>query len=289
MARPLRIEFAGALYHLTARGNARQDIYQEDADRDEFLNLLGHVCERYQWLCHAYCLMSNHYHLLVETQAPTLSKGMKVLNGSYTQLFNRKYNRVGHVFQGRFKGILVEAESYLLELSRYIVLNPVRARMVRSAKDWPWSSYRATAGLSTAHPALTTDWILSGFSPIRKAAQSEYREFVQRGRGQPTPWESLKNQIYLGSESFVDDMQCRVSPTQSLQDIPKLQKQSMPKPLNYYREKFSDRAIAMARAYLSGHYTLTQVGEEFGVSYTTVSRAVKAFERRKNSSVNCKA
>jgi putative transposase len=138
MARPLRIEFAGALYHVTARGNAQQDICADDADRRQFLDLLGHTVHRHDWYCHAYCLMGNHYHLLVETSTPTLAKGMKFLNGTYTQHFNRRHLRVGHVFQGRYKAILVQKETYLLELARYIVLNPVRAQMVRSAKEWPW-------------------------------------------------------------------------------------------------------------------------------------------------------
>ena len=161
MARPLKIECTGALYDITARGNARQDIYLTDEDRQQFLALVHRACDRYQWLCHAYCLMSYHYHLLIETQTPTLSKGMKYFNGTYTQGFNRRHQRVGHVFQGRYKGILVDKDGYLLELARYIVLNPVRARMVRSVKDWPWSSYRATAGQVKAHALLTTDWILS--------------------------------------------------------------------------------------------------------------------------------
>ena len=171
MARPLRIEFAGALYHVTARGNARQNIYSDDVDRQAFLELTDKTRTRYDWYLHAYCLMSNHYHLLVETGSPTLSRGMKLLNGSYTQTFNRRHRRVGHLFQGRFRGILVQKESYLLELSRYIVLNPVRARMVRQAVDWKWSSYRATAGLAERESWLTTDWILSCFSEKRKQAQ----------------------------------------------------------------------------------------------------------------------
>ena len=118
MTRPLRIEFPGAFYHLTGRGNARQDIYLTDDDRAEFLDLLASACDRYHWLCHAYCLMSNHYHLLVETDQPTLSKGMKHINGIYTQRFNRHHKRDGHLFQGRYKGILVESEAYLLELAR---------------------------------------------------------------------------------------------------------------------------------------------------------------------------
>ena len=278
MARPLRIEFSGALYHVTARGNAQQDIYLTDEDRQAFLTLLQRACERYYWLCHAYCLMSNHYHLLIETQTPTLSKGMKYLNGTYTQAFNRRHKRVGHVFQGRYKGILVEKDSYLLELSRYIVLNPVRAHMVRSAKDWPWSSYRATAGQAKVHPLLTTDVILGNFGRARKPAQEKYRNFVQEGKGQPSPWESLKNQIYLGSEEFVDDMQGKIDPEQSLKDIPKPQKNCPVKPLSYYKKSYKTRNRAMAEAYRSGHYTLSEIGDEFGVSYATVSRAVKEYE-----------
>ena len=284
MARPLRIEFAGALYHVTARGNAQQDIYRNDDDRRHFLDLLNNARQRFHWVCHAYCLMSNHYHLLIETQQPTLSKGMKYINGVYTQQFNKRHKRVGHVFQGRFKGILVESESYLLELARYVVLNPVRARMVRSTKNWPWSSYRATAGLTEPHPCLETDWILSNFGKQKKRSQESYRHFVKEGKGQPSPWESLKNQIYLGSDKFVEEVQCKMDPEQSLQDIPRLQKQSPPKRLDYYETITKDKKTAMAKAYLSGHYTLQAVGDHFGVSYATVSRAVKAFE-----SVKCKA
>src|SRR4030042_5793823 len=127
MARPLRIEFPGAVYHVTSRGNARQTIFIDDEDRGGFLDLLSIVVERFNWICHAYCLMGNHYHLLIETPDGNLSKGMRELNGIYTQHFNRRHGRVGHVFQGRFKAILVEKDSYLLELCRYIVLNPVRA------------------------------------------------------------------------------------------------------------------------------------------------------------------
>ena len=145
-----------------------------------------------------------------------MSKGIKYLNGTYTQYFNRQHHRVGHVFQGRFKAILVQRDSYLLELARYIVLNPVRARMVRTAKAWRWSSYRATAGYEKSHACLTTEWILAGFAQTKNAAQLCYRDFVQAGKGQPSPWEQLKNQIYLGDEDFVNNMQCKLNPDQSL-------------------------------------------------------------------------
>jgi REP element-mobilizing transposase RayT len=278
MARQLRIEYAGALYHVTSRGNAQEAIYQNDEDRTEFLSLLNITCNRFNWYCHAYCLMGNHYHLLIETNTSSLSKGMKHLNGTYTQFFNRSHKRVGHVYQGRFKGILVEKENYLLELSRYIVLNPVRAKMVRAAKDWPWSSYRATAGMSAAHSCLTTDWLLAVFNKNQLNAQQAYREFIQQGKNQPSPWENIKNQIYLGSSEFVEDMQCKLDPDQSLKDIPRLQKQGAMKSLCYYQDKYSLKNEAMARAYLAGHYTLKEVGKYFGVSYATVSRSVKKIE-----------
>jgi putative transposase len=144
MTRPLRLEFEGALYHITSRGDRRENIYENDEDRQGFLSLLARVCETHNWTCHAYCLMSNHYHLLVETPEANLSKGMRQLNGVYTQDFNRCNHCCGHVFGGRYKSILVDKDSYLLELTRYIVLNPVRAGMVQRAQDWPWSSFRAT-------------------------------------------------------------------------------------------------------------------------------------------------
>jgi REP element-mobilizing transposase RayT len=135
MARPLRLEFAGALYHLTARGNARGDIFLDDADRRLFLALLGKEIAQQGWCCYAYCLMSNHYHVLIETPEANLISGMRRLNGVYTQAFNRRHARVGHVFQGRYKAIVVDQDSYGLELCRYIVLNPVRAKRVKRPQD----------------------------------------------------------------------------------------------------------------------------------------------------------
>src|SRR3990172_3746573 len=165
MARPLRIVFPGAIYHVTSRGNARAAIFKEDADRELFLEVLQQVVERFNWLCHAYCLMDNHYHLMIETPDGNLTGGMRQLNGVYTQRFNRRHRRVGHVFQGRFRAILVDRDSYLLELCRYVVLNPVRARMVKRVRDYRWSSYRACAGIGKAPAFLTCDWLWSQFGP----------------------------------------------------------------------------------------------------------------------------
>lgn len=276
MTRPLRIEFAGALYHVTSRGNGQADIYLDDEDRNIYLDVLREACERFNWVVHAYCLMSNHYHLLIETPDSNLSKGMRQLNGVYTQRFNRKHNRVGHVFQGRYKAILVQKDSYLLELARYIVLNPVRAQIVRSAKDWPWSSYRATAGFIKAEKWLTVNWILADFSRRKAEAVKLYRAFVSEGRNQPKPWEELKNQIYLGDASFVDDMQCKISPETSLSEIPSSQKRQVAKPLAYYEKKHSDRDTAIFKAYESGGYSMKSIGDYFALHYSRVSRIIKA-------------
>jgi putative transposase len=163
MARPLRVEFDGALYHVTSRGNAREDIFDGDGDRKAFLEILGKVVNRFNWLCHAYCLMDNHYHLVIETPEANLSKGMRQLNGIYTQVYNRRQRTVGHVFQGRYKAILIQKESHLLEVCRYVVLNPVRVKATKRVEQWKWSSYGVTAGFGKNPPWLTVDWVLSQF------------------------------------------------------------------------------------------------------------------------------
>jgi putative transposase len=167
MSRPLRIEFAGAVYHVMARGNARETIFLDDEDRESFVANLGRVAGRFDWRVWAWCLMGNHYHLLVETLKPTLSRGMREVNGVYTQGFNRRHGRVGHVLQGRYKAVVVDKDSYLIELSRYVVLNPVRAGLVADAGDWRWSSYAAVMGKARAPDWLAVDDTLSLFHPDR--------------------------------------------------------------------------------------------------------------------------
>ena len=283
MARPLRIEFAGALYHITSRGNERRAIFFDDQDREEFLKVLGHVCKRFGWICHAYCLMMNHYHLLIETTDGNLSKGMRQLNGVYTQYVNRQYVRVGHLFQGRYKAILVQKESYLLELSRYVVLNPVRAGMVDLPGEWRWSSYLSTIGQDAISPFLFVDWILSAFGEKRASAVVRYKEFVVSGIKEPGPWGNLVNQVYLGSESFVEHMLDKLDPDQSLKEVPGLQRRAPPKELGWYKKMFPVRDEALARAYSDGHYSMTRIGEYFGVGRMTVSRAVNKYEIPKSS------
>src|SRR3989338_224765 len=163
MARPLRIEFSGALYHVTSRGDRQEPIYEDNEYRHAYLQILGDVLERFSWLCYAYCLMKNHYHLVIETTEGNLSKGMRHLNGVYTQLSNRRHKRTGHLFQGRYKAVLIDKDSYWLEVSRYVVLNPVRAGMVKGPGGWPWSSYTAPAGAKSAPEWLKVDRLLAHF------------------------------------------------------------------------------------------------------------------------------
>lgn len=275
MSRPLRIEFAGALYHVTSRGDRREDIFLDDGDRELFLVVLSEAVEAYNWSVHSYCLMGNHYHLLLETPDSNLSKGMRHLNGVYTQRFNRSHKHVGHVFQGRYKAIIVQKETYLLELARYIVLNPVRARMVRSARDWPWSSYRASAGLADCPAWLETDWILSAFSEKRFEAIERYRDFVAEGKNQPALWENLKNQIFLGTEAFVQIMQSRIPVNNDLSEVPLGQRRAMPKSIEHYLAGSNNRDEAIALAYKTGGYGLKEIGEHFGLHYSRVSRIIR--------------
>lgn len=274
MSRPLRVEYPGAVYHLTSRGNARQDVFLGEADRDGFLNVMARVIDRYRWLCHAYCLMGNHYHLLVETLDPTLSLGMRQLNGVYTQTFNRHHRRVGHLFQGRFKSILVEKETHLLELCRYIVLNPVRAKLVRRAMDWRWSSYRATAGLSEVPTFLTIDWVLGQFGPTRGQAQMHYHRFITQG-ADTSPWGALKGQIFLGSDQFVQQLPRQ---TGVLKEIPQVQRQ-INRPTLAQMFKGLSQEQAIASAYREHGYRLKEIADYLRVHYATVSRRLRNWER----------
>jgi REP element-mobilizing transposase RayT len=222
MARPLRLEFPGAVYHITARGNAREPIFADDRDRQRFVELYAKEIDQQRWRCYAWCLMDNHYHLLFETPQPNLVAGMRRLNQVYTQSFNRRHGRVGHVFQGRYKSIVVEKQSHLLELCRYVVLNPVRAGMVPTAEDWPWSSYRRTVGMSATPPWLRADWLLRQLDANPETARAAYRRFVAKGMDADSPWQSLRGQIWLGGEDFRIRMSVLVA-RQDLNAIPKEQ------------------------------------------------------------------
>jgi len=282
MARPLRLEFPNALYHVTSRGDRREDIYDDDEDRNNFLEILAKVVTDFNWLCHGYCLMSNHYHLIIETLDANLSKGMRQLNGVYTQTTNRRHNRTGHLFQGRYKAILVDKESYLLELARYVVLNPVRAKgMVRHIEDWPWSSYLSMISKEPAADWLTTDWVLSQFGGNRKQAKNRYQQFILEGIGRNIEiWSELKGQIYLGNEEFVSIMQGKIEKDRDVWNVPNKQKRAVAKSLAEIEQQSVDRDSAIIKAYATGVYSQREIGEHFDLHASTVGVIVR---RKKNS------
>lgn len=280
MSRPLRLEFAHALYHVTARGDRQESIYEDDSDRRLFLDILGDTVVDFNWQLHAYCLMTNHYHLLVETPDANLSAGMRQLGGLYTQRSNRKHGRVGHVFQGRYKAILVDRENYLLEVARYVVLNPVRAGMVQQAQDWPWSSYGAMTGQVEAPRWLTTDALLSAFGTERGAAMQAYARFVAEGVKAPPLWSRLQGQVFLGDAGFMARMLAKAAKAPALQ-VPRVQRRAPPPPLAEIAAAHPDRDAAIVAAHATGQYSYTQIAEFFGVHFTTVGRIVRQRKARR--------
>jgi REP-associated tyrosine transposase len=264
MARPLRLALAGAVYHVISRGNDRQTVFGDLSDRELFFEVLAHAVERYGWLCHTYCLMGNHYHLLLETPKPTLSIGMRQVNGLYARRFNLRHGRCGHLFQARFSSILVQKESHLLEASRYIVLNPVRARLCAHPEQSPWSSYRALAGQAPAAPFLCTDVLLGQFGKSRASAQAAYRKFVEEGIADANE-EQVRGER-LGEEAFLRE---RFGLDPPLAEIPRVQVEPLRRPL---AEIFAASAEPVAAAYRQHGYTLREIGEYLGCHYSTVSR-----------------
>jgi REP element-mobilizing transposase RayT len=300
MARPLRLEYPGAVYHVTARGHERGAIFREDTDREKFLALLGSISRNQGWELHGYCLMGNHYHLLVETPSGGLSRGMKALNGRYAQWFNRSHRRRGHFLEGRFRSVLVQKQSHLLELHRYVVLNPVRARLVQRAEEWKWSSYRATVGLEKAPEWLEVDWTLEQFARSRSMARRAFRRFVAEGRGSGSDIETLERGGLLGDEAFEQEIRQLLEGKQISDEIP-LRYRSVA------RVALGDIRRAVARAwrvpetgldrrrggdekkaaiYLARKLTNLggrEIGAAFGVKTARVSNIVTEIERKASS------
>ena len=276
MARPLRIEFAGAFYHLTSRGDRREPIYEDDEDREMFLDVLAEVVGRFNWRCHTYCLMTNHYHLVIETVEGNLSKGMRQLNGVYTQASNRRHRRSGHLFQGRFKGILVDQDAYLEELSRYVVLNPVRAGMVKSVGEWPWSSYQAMMGELPVPDWLTVERLLSEFGTTRNTARLRYGKFVAEGVGHIAIWDGLRQQMYLGDKKFVERMQAKVHVSGDVLTVPLAQRRPPAPSLEVIAANHEERNAAIVAAYDTGAYSYREIAAHFDIHLATVGRIVRA-------------
>lgn len=252
MSRPPRIVFPGAIYHVTSRGNRRASIYHDQRDHLIWLDRLGETVEKHEFQVHAYCMMPNHFHLLLETVHANLSDGMHMLNATYCQHFNQRHGLTGHVIQGRFHALSVGKERYLLAAARYISLNPVRAKLVSDPKDWEWGSHRYYLQPETAPVWLETDWLLSQFGngDLRERVAA-YEKFVAAGIGMPNPLNFHSERTNLARERV--------------------------QPLTTYAALYPNRDEAMARAHQSNAYTRQQIADHFGVSIKTVSRAIQNY------------
>jgi putative transposase len=278
MARPIRLEFPGAIYHVTTRGDGGEDIFTDDQDRLQFLTVLGEVVSRAGWIVHAYVLMDNHYHLLVDGN---LSRGMRQLNGVYTQRFNSIHGSGGRVFQGRFKAILVERDDFLLELCRYLVLNPLRLKTVKNISRYRWSSYRATAGEVQAPAWLSTGWLLGHFGRSSSVAQRKYTEFVAAGINLPSPLSNVKAQVLLGSAAFVKKMKLRLLTKVDIKrGKKKIKRPSLNSlfPLKVRKEKIL-RNESIRRAYQEYGYTMAEIADAAQIHFSTVSKVIKTGEQ----------
>ena len=282
MARQLRIQFDGALYHIISRGNERKMIFREEADRVKYLSILSTTIKRCNWLCHAYCLMGNHYHLMIETPEANLAKGIKYLNQVYSQGFNWKYNRVGHLFQDRYKSYIVQKEAYLLHCCRYIVLNPWKAGLVQHPKDWIWSSYRASAGLEKPPSFLTTTWLLDIFGSDARKARDNYVKFVEAdmsGKGSKLEY---KYQLFLGSDEFVESILKRYGPFSSMKGINNTQLGLGRPPLHqiFYEEKMprETRNQAILKAYKEYKYRLKDIATHLRMNPNYLCDIIKRLE-----------
>ena len=281
MVRPLRIEYPGAVYHVTSRGNDRKAIFKDDHDRENFLNTLDRVNERYNWICHAYCLMGNHYHVLIETPDGNLSIGMRQLNGLYTQAFNKRHRRTGHVFQGRYKAVLIQKETHLLEVCRYVVLNPVRAGMVAWPEDWIWSSYGGTVRKEGAHRCLTSQWVIGQFSDNKAKGQRAYGQFVRSGIRKESIWSEVKGQTILGQPEFVDSLVDHLKVYKEVLEIPKSQRYVNRPTLetlfeeNTIKDK-EKRNRRIGEAALEHGYSQSEIARHLGMHYSTISNLLKA-------------
>ncbi len=299
MARPLRIEFPGAVYHVTSRGDRREPIYRDDVDRRIQLQVIGHAMERFDACALAYCQMGNHFHLVLQTQQANLSRLMRHINGVYTQSFNRRHGLTGHLLQGRFKAILVDRDAYLLALCRYVERNPVALRLVEQSSDWPWSSCRAHAGLVTPPPWLDVDalhGVLLG-RPVSSAADATqarrmYADLLEQdveSIGDPGFWtRTLSRQIFLGDEGFIERMQAQALPQQVSREVPASQRRRPPAAktapdktwASALKASNGNRDQALASAYRDHGLTMTALAELAGVSVSRVSRVIAAVEAK---------
>ena len=289
MARPLRIEYPDAFYHVTSRGNERKAIFRDDKDRQQFLGYLETSVGRYKAVIHIYCLMSNHYHLLLSTPEANLSQIMRHINGGYTAYFNKRHNRAGHLFQGRYKAILVDAAPYAGELSRYIHLTPVRAGIAKMAEQYPWASYAAYINKTATPRWCTTDWLLQYFGNKTTDARKTYRFFVESAMTSPgeDPLKEATSSLILGRGEFIDDIREKylgdIKKGRDLPALKELTKISLEAIIKAAGQEFRDESEYARKVsiYLSHRYSgrrLREIGEAFRIGESAVSQASKRFE-----------
>ena len=291
MSRPLRLEFPGAIYHVTSRGDRRELIYRDDDDRLAQLAVIGQAMDRFEAQVLAFCQLGNHYHLVLHTRRANLSRTMRHINGVYTQQFNRRHGLAGHVFQGRFKAVLVDRDAHLLALCRYVERNPVAAGLVADAADWPWSSYAAHVRTAAAPVWLDTDGLhghLLGHAVQgerdRATAAKRYAALMgQPGDDEASFWaDHLRQQMFLGDDDFVQRMLGKATAAQRDDaQIPKVQrKRVVKKALQDYLQQHRNQPDALAAAYRDGAMTMSAMAKSLGISVPTVSRWIAASEAK---------
>ena len=274
MARPLRPEYAGAVYYVSSVGNRRQSVFQNSTDGNAWIEILERVCGRFECRCLGYCLMSDGYHLVIETPKPNLSKAIRQLNGVYTQRSNRLHGTDGHIFRGRYRSIVVQREEYLLPLMAHIFLLPLRAGFVRHPSQFKWSSCRYLYGKDEVPGHVDLEWFSEGFSSDRNTFDKFLEENIPRD-----VISEIRKQIYLGDDEFIELVQEKTRGSRS-KDIPKYQ---LTKPvsgmINGFVRSGDSREDAIARTYLTGDYTLREVADAVAVHYSVVSKIVSRYEK----------
>ncbi len=277
MARPLRIEFPGAFYHITSRGNKRHNIFTNHEDRNLWINILAKVVKIHGWICYAFCLMDNHYHLVIQTPHGDLSKGMRDLNGMYTQFFNETHQTTGHIYQGRYKAFVIEKGEYFFEAIRYTVLNPVRANMVKHAKEWPWSSYKVTAYGNKMYPFVDQKLISKHFSRYSKTenlSRERFRKFVQEGIDKDSPFKDARHGTILGSDRFMFEIWEQYVEKEEEPEV-KLDERRIARPSleEIFKEvkTMQERNDAIVFARMRCRYSITAIAKHLKMHRSTVS------------------
>lgn len=282
MARGPRVQYRGAVYHVMSRGNRKAAIFDDDEDRRRFLDVFGDAAERYALSCQSYCLMGNHYHLVVETPRGNLSDGMHFVNGVYTQSSNWRHNRTGHVFEGRFVSLLVDNDCYLRNANVYVVLNPVSAGIKANARDWPWSSYRATAGLIEPPAFLDLDWIDRVFGgPTRADSQRRYREFIAAPPADLTS--AINEELLDGSADFEAAVRSEIGAVFHQVRLPRHYRALARPPLDdIFASRLSkaERNSRIVRAHVVHGYRLAEIADFLRLHPNTLSKIVRGLKAR---------